>query len=572
MYILNFMELLILNKLKTINYHNNLIEILFKAKLGSISANLLVPMIMIYIMHDSVPTSILLLWLTTQIIVYTLRIIVSSRGLILLNTNAKKSLIVKTLKQYLFIIFINAFLLGITAFFALIFMDTMHTLVLIMLIFALLTGSLTTLTPIYHAIIIFTGTILSMFVFAFLLLGNTQFDALIIIILLFYTFISFTYSYKIHKFISGNISQADELREKNVNFQHLLDLTMEAIIISDSQNLILDSNLSGIELFKVGSKENIIGKHLAFFVPEYELVRLKEALQKDHDEDSNFDLKKADGTIFPALASGKNMLMNGETVRISVILDLTTIKRREQQLFNQSRLAQMGEMISMIAHQWRQPLGVISTTTSNLQARIELDYFDLTNEEGRTKQNLYFLEKLNNMGLCVQDLTHTIDDFRNFYKPNKEKKLVELDVVFQKAFAIIKASLENDNVQIKYLSEVTQKIAVYDSELIQVILNILKNAQDNLNEMKIQNKNLTIFITNYTLSISDNGGGIKSDILEKIFDPYFSTKDEKNGTGLGLYMSKLIINDHHQGELSVANIDDGACFKITLPQAKKETK
>ena len=558
-----------LNRLKTISYHNNLIEILFKAKLGSVSANLLVPMIMVFIMYGSVPTSILGTWLAGQLITYILRIVVSTKGLKLLDSHADRTLILKVLKEYLFIIFTNAFLLGITAFFTLLYMDTMHTMILIMLLLALLTGSLTTLTPIYHAIFIFTGTILSIFIFAFVLLGNTQFDALISFILFMYTFISLFYSHKIHKFISSNIDQSEELKEKNINFQHLLDLTMEAIVISDSENLILDSNQAGIELFKVTSKENIIGKNLIDFVPKYELQKLQEVLHRDHDIDSSFDLVKSDGTIFPALASGKNMLMNGEIVRISVILDLTTIKEREQQLFDQSRLAQMGEMISMIAHQWRQPLGVISTTASNLQARIELEYFDLTQEEGRKKQNTYFLDKLTNMGECVQNLTHTIDDFRNFYKPNKEKTLVRFDTVFQKAFAILKASFENDNINIEYRSEVTQEISLYDSEMIQVILNILKNAQDNFNEKQIQTYNLSIYITNYSLVISDNGGGIKKEIIDKIFDPYFSTKDEKNGTGLGLYMSRTIINDHHKGELIATNLNDGACFTITLPKPNR---
>ena len=557
-----------LNRLKTINYHNNLIEILFKAHLGSISANLLVPMIMVSIMYGSVPTNILFSWLSAQIFTYIARVIITKKGLLLLSNNSNPILILKALKQYLFIIFINAFLIGISALFSLFYMDTINTMILIMLIFALLTGSLTTLTPIYHATFIFTGTILSIFIFAFTLLGDTPFDNLIILILLMYTFITLIYSYKIHKFISSNIDQSEELKEKNINFQHLLDLTMEAIVISDSKNHILDSNQAGVELFKVTSKDHIIGKNILEFVPKYELSKLQKALQRDYDQDSSFDLLKADGSIFPALASGKNMLMNGEIVRISVILDLTTIKKREQQLFDQSRLAQMGEMISMIAHQWRQPLSVISTTASNLQARIELDYFDLTNEEGRKIQNLYFLERLTNMGECVQNLTHTIDDFRNFYKPNKNKTLVKFDTVFQKAFAIIKASLENDNINIDYHTDVKEEIYLYDSEMIQVILNILKNAQDNFNEKKTQNRKLTIYIKDYTLSICDNAGGVKEEIIDKIFDPYFSTKDEKNGTGLGLYMSRLIVEDHHDGKLNVKNRDGGAYFNIELPIKK----
>ena len=104
----------------------------------------------------------------------------------------------------------------------------------------------------------------------------------------------------------------------------------------------------------------------------------------------------------------------------------------------------------------------------------------------------------------------------------------------------------------------------YDNELIQVILNILKNSQDNFKERKVENPKIIITIDENILSICDNGGGISEDIIGEIFDPYFSTKDEKNGTGLGLYMSKIIVEEHHNAKLDVVNVDDGVCFSITM--------
>ena len=241
---------------------------------------------------------------------------------------------------------------------------------------------------------------------------------------------------------------------------------------------------------------------------------------------------------------------------------------QQKQLFAKSRLAQMGEMISMIAHQWRQPLGAISTTAINLKVKLELESLDLDTKNGREEASRYFIEKLENIETFVDTLTHTIDDFRNFYKPNKESISCKLEEVFSKAFNIIKSSLENENIDISYSVHETTEVSIYSNEIMQVLLNILKNAQDNFKEKKIENPKITIAVEDKKISICDNGGGIKEDIIEKIFDPYFSTKNEKNGTGLGLYMSKIIIEEHHNGKLKVENRDNGVCFSIDLKEGE----
>ena len=246
------------------------------------------------------------------------------------------------------------------------------------------------------------------------------------------------------------------------------------------------------------------------------------------------------------------------------------LERQKQQLIFQSRLAQMGEMISMIAHQWRQPLSTISIIASNLVITIELESFDLSTQAGQEEQKKYFLDKLMNIHKYVQSLTQTIDDFRNFYRANKKSVRTTLKEVITKALNIIEVSLKNDNIELIYNYNSTKEISLYDSEMMQVVLSILKNSQDAFQDKKIKNPIITIEINERSFSIGDNAGGISQDIIEKIFDPYFSTKNEKNGTGLGLYMSKLIVNDHHDGELSVINKNDGACFNIEIPLKTKE--
>ncbi len=238
--------------------------------------------------------------------------------------------------------------------------------------------------------------------------------------------------------------------------------------------------------------------------------------------------------------------------------------KQENELLQHSRLAQMGEMISMIAHQWRQPLGAISATSIDMKMKSQLEHFDLTQKEEVKKYEAYINSGLEKIDDFVQNLTTTIDDFRNFYKPNKKVTTIKLEEVVFKSLNIIKTSLINNNIEIIEEHNSKEEIELHSSEMMQVILNILKNSQDNFKEKDTKNPLIKITTENRTISICDNGGGIAEDIIEKIFDPYFSTKDEKNGTGLGLYMSKTIVEDHHNGKLSAQNTDDGVCFIIEL--------
>lgn len=252
-------------------------------------------------------------------------------------------------------------------------------------------------------------------------------------------------------------------------------------------------------------------------------------------------------------------------------------EEQERQLLQQSRMAQMGEMISMIAHQWRQPLSSIAATSIDLVLKIELDEYDLETEEGREACKECFLERLENIEEYTQNLTTTINDFRNFYKPNKKSELVKIEDVVSKTLKIIDHSLKKDSINIIYDYQYNEPIELYDGEVMQVVLNILKNAQDNFKEKEIKNPMIKITTKDRSLTICDNGGGIPEKIMENIFDPYFSTKDEKNGTGLGLYMSKIIIEDHHNGSLLVSNIENedgegkGVCFEMKIGLSSNKT-
>ena len=227
---------------------------------------------------------------------------------------------------------------------------------------------------------------------------------------------------------------------------------------------------------------------------------------------------------------------------------------QDKMMQRQTRLAQMGEMISMIAHQWRQPLSSICAISGTLSIDLMMDNY----------KKEFFLERLNTIERLSQHLSSTIDDFRNFYKPNKKLVTTTVEKVITTTLSIIQDSLENDNIEILCEYNAKEKMKLYENEMVQVVLNILKNAQDNFKDKKIKNPHIKIKTLAHTISICDNGGGIPSHIMDKIFDPYFSTKDEKNGTGLGLYMSKTIVENHQNGRLSAHNQDKGVCFIIEL--------
>jgi signal transduction histidine kinase len=234
------------------------------------------------------------------------------------------------------------------------------------------------------------------------------------------------------------------------------------------------------------------------------------------------------------------------------------VEEQNQQLIQQSRLVQMGEMVSMIAHQWRQPLSAISAVSGGITLKAKLDMLD-------SKTAIELSEKISEY---AQHLSATINDFRDFFKPNKEKKDTTFNELVQSVLKIMEVSITNQNITLIKKLDSDVVFHTYPNELKQVILNLMKNAEDILLDNEIKNPIITIETKENSLSISDNGGGVPKDILDKIFDPYFSTKLEKNGTGLGLYMSKMIVEEHCNGELSVSNTEDGAIFTIKIKKGE----
>jgi len=238
--------------------------------------------------------------------------------------------------------------------------------------------------------------------------------------------------------------------------------------------------------------------------------------------------------------------------------EISRHRQKDKMLIQRSKMAEMGDMLSMIAHQWRQPLNQMSYILMNIESAYE--YKELSKE--------YLDSKIKEGNEQLEFMSVTIDDFRNYFRPDKEKEFVLVSDVVKTSVDFMRQSLGVNSIEVELLTEGRELTHIYKNEFIQVLLNLIKNAKDVLSCKKIQNPKITISSTCYkeklVVSVSDNGGGIDEKIIDKIFEPYFSTKDAKSGTGLGLYMSKMIIEEHLDGTLSVSNTQEGACFKIEL--------
>ena len=243
-------------------------------------------------------------------------------------------------------------------------------------------------------------------------------------------------------------------------------------------------------------------------------------------------------------------------------------RKKDRVLIQQSRFSEMGEMIENIAHQWRQPLNSISLLTTNTKFKKQLG--TLNDDE--------FENAFTEIEEIAQYLSQTINDFRSFFQPDRELQSFNFEDTISRSLSLTEASFKYNQINVhKKIETIDDKFRGFPNELSQVFLNILNNARDAMLEQNLKERNVLFCLrknnTQVIIEISDNAGGMPEEILEKVFDPYFSTKTDTKGTGLGLSMCKEIIEEHMNGKLSVSNsnfeIKDksyfGAVFTIELP-------
>ncbi|AXK48982.1 sensor histidine kinase [Aliarcobacter trophiarum] len=248
-------------------------------------------------------------------------------------------------------------------------------------------------------------------------------------------------------------------------------------------------------------------------------------------------------------------------LELRISQEVSKNRKKDIIMFQQARFASLGEMLNNIAHQWRQPLGSISMIIQSFQTKMKLN-----------KLSLEFVEqKVSDALLLAQNMSNTLDDFKNFFTPNKSKNSFFIKDCINNSIELSKYFLNKEGINIDLIIKKDVKIYSFENELSHVFLNIISNSKDALvnnisNESRVirvvvNSKNDFVFV-----NISDNGGGIPIEIIPKIFEPYYTTKYKSAGTGIGLYMSKQIVEKHIKGEISFKNISfkvDNKTFKGT---------
>ncbi len=331
-------------------------------------------------------------------------------------------------------------------------------------------------------------------------------------------------------------------------------------------------NNASEELYGYSSKEALGQKLEDLIIPDFMKSDVIKFIQNwyDHNEaipSGELSLKHKDNHFVYVYSSHVMLGEDTDSPEMFCIdIDLSSQKKQEQILFQQSRIAAVGEMIGNIAHQWRQPLSLISTASTGLKLSLELD-------QKIDKEKI--IETLDIVNNSAQHLSVTIDDFRNFFRDDLTLvKEFNLKDTFSRVRELTFASFNHNF--IIYSEEIdTVYLELNENLLIQALINLYNNSKDALLDKRydryffvVVKKNMNSIV----IKIKDNGGGIKPDILDKIFEPYFTTKHESVGTGIGLYMTNQLITKQMKGEISVENVKviengieyDGTEFTIIL--------
>jgi two-component system, NtrC family, C4-dicarboxylate transport sensor histidine kinase DctB len=278
-------------------------------------------------------------------------------------------------------------------------------------------------------------------------------------------------------------------------------------------------------------------------------VMLKKDLEKKDEE-----LKLFNQTLEQKVKQQTKELRElNETLEQKVQEEIKKNEEKQKLLFLQSRMASLGQMLANIAHQWRQPLTELTLTLFNMKK----------SSQTKEKFGTYYDESLT----IINSMSKTIDNFSNFFNPHKQKEHFCIKKAIEEALTITKKMLDKNNIYISVKLEQIDSFGI-SNELSQVIINLLQNSVEAFNKEQ-KKKNITISLSKEKniaiIKFTDNAGGIDNAILENVFDPYFTTKHQAHGTGLGLFMSKMIIEKSLNGEITLNNHLDGILYTITLP-------
>ena len=357
--------------------------------------------------------------------------------------------------------------------------------------------------------------------------------------------------------------QSSKKLKQRVKFDKTLLNAIESPIFWQNKNgIILDANMKFCELIQIKYK-NLIGKHLE----EFDNLNFFSSLIITYLNDLSMEKLENSQMIIKDKNKNKKIFFLNQTKyeqgMVTIFTDITKEKEREEEkikntqyMIQQSKLAEIGEIFSSIAHQWKSPLVEITSLAQ--------DMFYSGNHSEKEEESYH----INNIMIQAKYMTSTINDFQNFIMPSKEKTMFNIHLTIKSMLNIVKHNMKYNyiNIKINVNKHKNLKVYGYENEFMQAILNIINNAKDAVLNNDIKNRNIEIKIKNkfniVIIDIIDNGYGISKEASKKIFLQYFSTK--KQGHGIGLYMTKLIIQDKLGGQIQYKHIQNGSCFRIKL--------
>jgi len=299
-----------------------------------------------------------------------------------------------------------------------------------------------------------------------------------------------------------------------------------------------------------------VGEGEEQFLREYsQIVAAKLEIKMKELEEELARRKESEEAL---LESEQKYRQLSEALEERVQKGIDELRLKDKLLIIQSRQAVMGEMLSNIAHQWRQPLNMLGLLAQDMQMTQEMTGLSREYVEANVKKTLEI----------ILQMSKTIDDFRYFFKPETEKVEFRVSETIQKTLSLLEGSFQVLGIRTEVHPTGDPLINGYPGEFIQVLLNILINARDALTARKVGSPKINITLSaqgdKTVVSIADNAGGIAEEIKDKIFEPYFTTKGPDQGTGIGLFMCKTIVEKNMKGKLSVSNVGDGAEFRIEV--------
>ena len=362
--------------------------------------------------------------------------------------------------------------------------------------------------------------------------------------------------------------QKKQIENNLKSFEALVNSTMESLFIFE-KNTCIDINDLAVDLLGFKSKKELLQKNIIDIFPNVTKKHKKELLDDKLDYSFEDILINQEGISLQVQMKEKNVLLDDRILKIIAVMDITKIKQKENMLYHQTKMASMGEMIGNIAHQWRQPLTAISVAAGGIKLSYELDIA----EDEET------LRELDNIVTNTQFLSNTIENFQSFLKENRETINFNIKKTVEKTIAIIYANLDSHEINIITNYNNNIQMNAVENDFIQVLLNIINNASDililkqNLEQKRYIMIDVSSDDKNITIQIHDSAGGVPKDIVNKIFEPYFTTKHQSQGTGLGLYMTHQIVVDNMHGSIEVENSSFkyenneyfGAKFIMTFP-------